>query len=93
MIATDKGNALDTLRHQVGASAAVYFGDDTTDERAFARLHGPDVGIKVGEGASTQLARVIRTDGSLGGFRWGLAIKKSLLARESKESLLAREAV
>ncbi|GAC1462023.1 MAG: methylated-DNA--[protein]-cysteine S-methyltransferase [Pseudarthrobacter sp.] len=37
--------------------------------------------------------RVIRTDGSLGGFRWGLAIKASLLAREAKESLLAREAV
>ncbi|MET3721438.1 methylated-DNA--[protein]-cysteine S-methyltransferase [Arthrobacter sp. UYEF21] len=37
--------------------------------------------------------RVIRTDGSLGGFRWGLAIKESLLAREAKESLLAREAV
>jgi methylated-DNA-[protein]-cysteine S-methyltransferase len=36
--------------------------------------------------------RVIRTDGSLGGFRWGLAIKESLLAREAKESLLAREA-
>jgi methylated-DNA-[protein]-cysteine S-methyltransferase len=36
--------------------------------------------------------RVIRTDGSLGGFRWGLAIKQSLLAREAKESLLAREA-
>lgn len=27
--------------------------------------------------------RVIRTDGSLGGFRWGLAIKASLLAREA----------
>lgn len=27
--------------------------------------------------------RVVRTDGSLGGFRWGLAVKKSLLARES----------
>jgi methylated-DNA-[protein]-cysteine S-methyltransferase len=27
--------------------------------------------------------RVIRTDGSLGGFRWGLPIKKSLLAREA----------
>ncbi|MCB5273154.1 Bifunctional transcriptional activator/DNA repair enzyme Ada [Arthrobacter sp. SO5] len=26
--------------------------------------------------------RVIRTDGSLGGFRWGLAIKESLLERE-----------
>jgi methylated-DNA-[protein]-cysteine S-methyltransferase len=36
--------------------------------------------------------RVIRTDGSLGGFRWGLAIKESLLAREAKESLLARAA-
>ncbi|HEY8699496.1 MAG TPA: methylated-DNA--[protein]-cysteine S-methyltransferase [Arthrobacter sp.] len=28
--------------------------------------------------------RVIRTDGSLGGFRWGLAIKESLLAREAR---------
>lgn len=27
--------------------------------------------------------RVIRTDGSLGGFRWGLQIKESLLARET----------
>ncbi|HBH60077.1 MAG TPA: cysteine methyltransferase, partial [Arthrobacter bacterium] len=27
--------------------------------------------------------RVIRTDGSLGGFRWGLAIKESLLTREA----------
>lgn len=37
--------------------------------------------------------RVIRTDGSLGGFRWGMAVKESLLAREAKEGLLAREAV
>ncbi|MFJ5861370.1 methylated-DNA--[protein]-cysteine S-methyltransferase [Pseudarthrobacter sp. NPDC092439] len=29
--------------------------------------------------------RVIRTDGSLGGFRWGLAIKESLLAREANQ--------
>lgn len=27
--------------------------------------------------------RVIRTDGTLGGFRWGLAIKESLLSREA----------
>lgn len=27
--------------------------------------------------------RVIRTDGTLGGFRWGLPIKESLLAREA----------
>ncbi|MEV7474555.1 methylated-DNA--[protein]-cysteine S-methyltransferase [Pseudarthrobacter oxydans] len=27
--------------------------------------------------------RVIRTDGTLGGFRWGLSVKRSLLAREA----------
>jgi trehalose 6-phosphate phosphatase len=50
VVKTDKGNALDTLRHQVGATAAVFLGDDVTDEKAFARLHGPDLGIKVGQG-------------------------------------------
>jgi hypothetical protein len=52
VIATDKGQALDVLRHEAGASAAVFVGDDVTDERAFARLAGPDVGIKVGTGES-----------------------------------------
>lgn len=49
VIQTDKGNALDTLRHQVGASAAVFIGDDVTDEKVFGKLTGPDLGIKVGE--------------------------------------------
>jgi methylated-DNA-[protein]-cysteine S-methyltransferase len=31
--------------------------------------------------------RVIRTDGSLGGFRWGLTIKESLLDRERQLAL------
>ncbi|MCY0904785.1 methylated-DNA--[protein]-cysteine S-methyltransferase [Arthrobacter sp. H14-L1] len=30
--------------------------------------------------------RVVRTDGTLGGFRWGLAVKESLLAREANAS-------
>jgi methylated-DNA-[protein]-cysteine S-methyltransferase len=34
--------------------------------------------------------RVIRTDGSLGGFRWGLAIKESLLDRERQVALAAQ---
>ncbi|HEY3753678.1 MAG TPA: trehalose-phosphatase [Pseudonocardiaceae bacterium] len=58
VIATNKGHALDVLRHEAGASAAVFVGDDVTDERAFARLAGPDVGIKVGGGASSAGFRV-----------------------------------
>jgi hypothetical protein len=58
VIATDKGHALDVLRHEAGASAAVFVGDDVTDERAFVRLAGPDVGIKVGAGPSAAGFRV-----------------------------------
>ena len=50
VIQTDKGQALDILRHQEGASATIFIGDDVTDEKAFRRLHGPDIGIKVGDG-------------------------------------------
>jgi trehalose 6-phosphate phosphatase len=60
-VGSDKGAALDALRHQVGATAAVFFGDDVTDERAFARLTGPDVGIKVGDGYSAAAHRILDT--------------------------------
>ncbi|MGK8468004.1 trehalose-phosphatase [Nocardia cyriacigeorgica] len=62
VIPTDKGTALDTIRHQEGASAAVFFGDDVTDEKAFRMLSGPDVGIKVGEGESLAKYRVPNTE-------------------------------
>ncbi|MEU3272801.1 trehalose-phosphatase [Saccharomonospora sp. NPDC006951] len=62
VIQTDKGNALDTLRHQVGATAAVFIGDDVTDEKAFVRLTGPDLGIKVGGGDSAAQYRVGDTE-------------------------------
>jgi trehalose-phosphatase len=52
VVETDKGEALDMLRRQAGATAALFAGDDVTDEKAFARLAGPDVGVKVGRGAS-----------------------------------------
>ena len=58
VVQTDKGNALDTLRHQVGATAAVFLGDDVTDEKVFGRLTGPDVGVKVGEADSLATYRV-----------------------------------
>ncbi len=58
VVQTDKGHALDLLRHQVGASAAVFVGDDVTDEKAFARLTGPDVGVKIGDGETLADYRV-----------------------------------
>lgn len=58
VVQTDKGQALDLLRHQVGASAVVFLGDDVTDEKAFARLTGPDVGVKIGAGETLADYRV-----------------------------------
>ncbi len=58
VIDTNKGTALDTIRHQVGASAVVFFGDDLTDEDAFRSLSGPDVGVKVGDGSTLAEFRV-----------------------------------
>ncbi|MGH3438190.1 MAG: trehalose-phosphatase [Sciscionella sp.] len=52
VVQTDKGRALDVLRRRVGATAAIFLGDDVTDEKAFARLSGPDLGVKVGDGES-----------------------------------------
>ncbi|GII24559.1 trehalose-phosphatase [Planosporangium mesophilum] len=52
VITTNKGLAVDALRTQLSASAVVFLGDDVTDEFAFAQLHGPDLGIKVGAGES-----------------------------------------
>ena len=58
LLTTDKGAALNALRAQAGASAVLYLGDDVTDENAFAQLHGPDVGIKVGPGETLASYRV-----------------------------------
>ncbi len=62
VIDTNKGTAIDTIRHQVGASAVVFFGDDLTDEDGFRSLSGPDVGVKVGEGATHAEFRVPGTE-------------------------------
>ena len=62
VINTNKGEALETIRHQVGASAVIFFGDDTTDEDAFRTLSGPDVGVKVGEAKTAAAFRVSSPD-------------------------------
>ena len=58
LLATDKGAAVNTLRAQTSASAVLYLGDDVTDENAFTKLHGPDLGIKVGPGGTQAAYRV-----------------------------------
>ncbi|GAA1237646.1 trehalose-phosphatase [Prauserella halophila] len=62
VVQTNKGSALDTLRHQVGATAAFFIGDDVTDEKAFEQLTGPDLGIKVGDGDTLAHHRVDDTE-------------------------------
>lgn len=58
VVQTDKGQAVDILREQENATAVVFFGDDVTDEKAFRRLRGDDIGVKVGPGESLAQYRV-----------------------------------
>ena len=59
---TDKGRALESIRHRVGATAVLFFGDDLTDEDAFRTLTGPDASVKVGEGESAARFRLGGTE-------------------------------
>lgn len=62
VIDTNKGTAVEKLRRQVSADAVVFLGDDVTDEDAFKCLQGPDVGIKIGPGATAATYRISDTD-------------------------------
>jgi trehalose 6-phosphate phosphatase len=62
VVATGKGEALDLLRQQAGASVTVFLGDDVTDERAFTRLAQPDVTVKIGPGETAARFRVADPD-------------------------------
>jgi trehalose 6-phosphate phosphatase len=54
----DKGTALRRLRAETGAGAALYLGDDVTDEDGFRALGPDDVTIKVGAGDTAARFRV-----------------------------------
>lgn len=58
VIKMDKGNAFTALRAGHGATAAIFVGDDATDETVFEVLSGPDVGVKVGPGKTAAGHRV-----------------------------------
>lgn len=50
VVEPSKGEALETLRSRLGASAAMFAGDAASDELAIATLRGPDLGLHVGQG-------------------------------------------
>ncbi|MXW41573.1 MAG: trehalose-phosphatase [Acidimicrobiia bacterium] len=58
VLSLTKGDALERIRTDVSAEAVMYTGDDVTDEDAFAKLTGPDLGLKVGHGISLAHARL-----------------------------------
>jgi trehalose-phosphatase len=58
VVADDKGTAFDRLRTETAATAAVFIGDDATDEHAFAVLRDGDLGIKVGPGDTSARTRI-----------------------------------
>ena len=58
VLPTNKGTAVDELRTQRAASAVLFIGDDLSDENVFDRLRGPDVGIRIGPGATKAAYRV-----------------------------------
>ncbi|MET4157763.1 bifunctional alpha,alpha-trehalose-phosphate synthase (UDP-forming)/trehalose-phosphatase [Agromyces sp. PvR057] len=59
---TDKGESFIRLRQHARATAALYVGDDVTDEDAFASLEDGDIGVKVGQGKSIAPYRVRNPD-------------------------------
>jgi trehalose 6-phosphate phosphatase len=61
----DKGTALHRLRAETGAAAALYLGDDVTDEDGFRALEPDDVTIKVGEGDTAARFRVADVPGAV----------------------------
>lgn len=58
VVDADKGKALERLRSLLSVDTIVFIGDDITDEDAFERLRGPDVGVKVGPGDSAAAHRI-----------------------------------
>lgn len=58
VVSADKGTALRSLAEEVHADAVAFFGDDVTDEDAFAVMGEHDLSVKVGPGETLARFRV-----------------------------------
>lgn len=58
VVRADKGTALGHVRRRIGATGAIFLGDDTTDEDAFSALDQTDLAVKVGDGPTRAWYRV-----------------------------------
>lgn len=55
---TDKGTAIAMFKSELDPASVVYFGDDVTDEHAFAALGPDDLGVKVGRAPTVATVRL-----------------------------------
>ncbi len=62
VLPTNKGTAFFAMRQRCAAVAAIFLGDDITDEDVFLRLCGPDVGVKIGSEDTAAKYRVNTTE-------------------------------
>lgn len=77
VISTDKGEAVDILREQTGATGVVFLGDDVTDEKAFRRMRDADVGVKVGPGETLARYRIGSPDDVADALEYLLAQRRN----------------
>jgi trehalose 6-phosphate phosphatase len=77
VVTTDKGEAVDILRDQTGATSVAFFGDDVTDENAFRRMRDTDVGVKVGPGQTLAKYRIGSPDDVAAALEYLLARRRS----------------
>lgn len=59
VVAADKGQAVERLRHAAGATGVLFVGDDLTDEDVFRSLTPTDLAIKVGDGETVAQHRLM----------------------------------
>jgi trehalose 6-phosphate phosphatase len=76
---TDKGSALQALAAARAVNATAYFGDDVTDERAFAALNARsgDVTVKIGEGSTLAAHRLETVDDVVAALEFMVSTRRS----------------